>query len=225
MSSNLPLLAAALLATLLAQQSSPITQPGAPGHPSQTLPAASRPAPARPPASADTAFMQGMIMHHSQAVEMTALIPSHTHNPEVLALGHKISVSQTDERKYMQRWLTTRGLSTEMPMPAMQMDHAHMTADQMANMDMSTPAPMMMPGMLTPAQMQALAAASGPQFDHLFLTGMIQHHTGALTMVSDLFAAPGAAQDADLFDFATDVDNTQRAEIAIMTSLLQKESK
>ena len=75
-----------------------------------------------------------------------------------------------------------------------------------------------MPGMLTPEQMQALRAANGEQFDHLFLTGMIQHHNGALIMVKDLFNHPGAGQDADLFNFATDADNTQRAEISIMQS-------
>ncbi len=80
----------------------------------------------------------------------------------------------------------------------------------------------MMPGMLTPEQMKALAAAAGPAFDHLFLTGMIQHHTGALTMVKGLFASPGAGQDPQLFDFASDVDNTQQAEIDIMRHMLKE---
>jgi uncharacterized protein (DUF305 family) len=84
---------------------------------------------------------------------------------------------------------------------------------------------MMMPGMLTPAQMHALEQAKGPEFDRLFLTGMIQHHTGALTMVQDLFDTPGAGQDAVLFDFATDVDNTQRAEINIMQGMLKENQK
>jgi uncharacterized protein (DUF305 family) len=92
----------------------------------------------------------------------------------------------------------------------------------MKGMDMSMP---LMPGMLSPAQMKALKAAKGAQFDHLFLTGMIQHHTGALTMVQDLFDTPGAGQDAILFDFATDIDNTQRAEIRIMQGMLDKEKK
>jgi len=86
-------------------------------------------------------------------------------------------------------------------------------------MDMAMP---MMPGMLTPAQMDALRKASGPDFDHLFLTGMIQHHTGALQMVKDLFANPGAGQDPQLFDFASDVDNTQLAEIDIMRHMLKE---
>ncbi len=99
------------------------------------------------------------------------------------------------------------------------MDHEHMDHD-MGGMSMP-----MMPGMLTPAQMKTLAAASGPEFDHLFLTGMIQHHTGALTMVKDLFVTQGAGQDPQLFDFAMDVDNTQQAEIDIMRSLLSKEKQ
>lgn len=153
--------------------------------------------------------MQGMIMHHGQAVEMTALIPSHTRNPEVRALGSRISLSQTDEIKLMTRWLEARHQATSMSMPGM------------ADMDMSgNPLPLM-PGMLTPQQMEALRHASGAEFDRLFLTGMMQHHTGALTMVGELFNSPGAGQDADLFNFATDVDNTQRAEIRIMQNLLQ----
>jgi uncharacterized protein (DUF305 family) len=79
-----------------------------------------------------------------------------------------------------------------------------------------------MPGMLTPQQMDALKQAQGAAFDHLFLTGMIQHHNGALVMVKDLFASPGAGQDADLFNFATDADNTQRAEIRIMQDMLKE---
>ena len=92
----------------------------------------------------------------------------------------------------------------------------------MKGMDMSMP---LMPGMLSPQQMKDLAAAKGPIFDHLFLTGMIQHHTGALTMVADLYNTPGAGEDNVLFDFATDIDNTQRAEIRIMQALLDKENK
>ena len=93
----------------------------------------------------------------------------------------------------------------------------------MPNMKMDSMPPM--PGMLTPQQMQALSKATGRAFDHLFLTGMIQHHTGALVMVRDLFDTPGAGQDAVLFDFASDVDNTQRAEINIMQGMLLKEKK
>ncbi len=192
-------------------QSAPIVEPGAPGQPSRTLPPNTTGVPARL-STADVDFMQGMIMHHGQAVEMTALIPSHTQDPAIRELGAKISLSQTDEMKFMKRWLTARGQATDMSMPGM------------PDMDMHGNAMPLMPGMLTPKQMDALRAARGPQFDHLFLTGMIQHHTGALTMVDQLFQSPGAGQDADLFNFATDVDNTQRAEIRIMQGLLAKES-
>jgi uncharacterized protein (DUF305 family) len=90
-------------------------------------------------------------------------------------------------------------------------------------MDMSDESMALMPGMLTPQQMEALRKAKGEQFDRLFLSGMIQHHNGALTMVKDLFNTAGAGQDAELFDFATDADNTQRAEIKIMETILKKQ--
>jgi uncharacterized protein (DUF305 family) len=152
--------------------------------------------------------MQGMIMHHGQAVEMTALIPTHTTNPDLTRLGARISASQTDEMAFMKRWLHSRGLPISMAMPGM------------PDMDMSGKPMAAMPGMLTPAQMTALRKAEGPEFDRLFLQGMIRHHTGALTMVHDLFNSPGGGQGADIFDFATDADNTQRAEIKIMQNML-----
>jgi uncharacterized protein (DUF305 family) len=103
------------------------------------------------------------------------------------------------------------------------MDHSKMDHSKMDHSKMAIP--MLMPGMLTPEQMKALAKATGPAFDHLFLTGMIQHHGGALTMVEDLFNVPGAGQDTVLYDFATDIDNTQHAEINIMQGMLNKEKK
>jgi uncharacterized protein (DUF305 family) len=157
--------------------------------------------------------MQGMIMHHAQAVEMTALIDARTQNKELRLLGARISHSQAEEMKFMQRWLEARGESTEMPMPKMDMS--------MPGMDMSSHNhAMLMPGMLTPAQMDALKNAKGAEFDRLFLKGMIQHHGGALTMVKDLFDSAGSGQDAELFNFATDVDSGQRAEIRIMQNML-----
>jgi uncharacterized protein (DUF305 family) len=212
-------------ASARAQQTDPaapvVVQPGAPGKPSKTLPPSTKGT--RPPRSqADVDFMQGMIMHHSQAVEMTALIESHTENKDLKLLGARISRSQTDEIKFMQRWLTARGESTSMPMPGMAgMD---MPGMDMSKQDMSHPTMPLMPGMLTPEQMDALRKAKGTEFDHLFLTGMIQHHNGALTMVRDLFDTAGAGQDAEVFDFATDVDSGQRAEIRIMQSMLEKKS-
>jgi uncharacterized protein (DUF305 family) len=200
----------------------PIVQPGAPGQNSKVLTPATARMPARAPAPADVSFMQGMIMHHSQAVEMTELLRTRSHNKDLISLGERISISQSDEIKYMKQWLEDRGKPVQMPMDdmgGMKMDGMKM--DDMKNMS-SMP---MMPGMLTPQQMEALAKASGPAFDHLFLTGMIQHHTGALIMVEDLFDTPGAGQDNVLFDFATDVDNTQRAEIRIMQQMLSKEKR
>jgi uncharacterized protein (DUF305 family) len=159
--------------------------------------------------------MQGMIMHHAQAVEMTALMESRTTTKDLLSLGARISHSQADEIKFMKRWLLTRGESISPAMPAM------------AGMDMSSHGThsgheMLMPGMLTAKQMEALKEAKGEEFDRLFLTGMIQHHTGALIMVKDLFDTAGAGQDAELFNFVTDVDSGQRAEIRIMETMLSE---
>jgi uncharacterized protein (DUF305 family) len=133
----------------------------------------------------------------------------------MLELGKKIDVSQSDEMRWMKQWLTDRGF----PISADLMAGMDMKGMDMKGMTMSMP---MMPGMLTPAQMDALRQASGASFDHLFLTGMIQHHTGALLMVKELFATPGAGQDPQLFDFASDVDNTQQAEIDIMRHMLKE---
>jgi uncharacterized protein (DUF305 family) len=210
-------------AVALCQQPNPapggvsIVQPGAPGHSNKTLTPETASAAPRKPSEADIQFMQGMIMHHSQAVEMTELLRTRSKDKEVQALGKRISISQTDEMAYMKQWLTDRGE----PISAHgSMDMAGMDMAGMDHMDMGSMP--MMPGMLTPAQMKALAAATGPEFDHLFLTGMIQHHTGALTMVKDLFKSPGAGQDPQLFDFASDVDNTQQAEIDIMRHMLKE---
>ena len=188
-----------------------VVQPGAPGKPSKTLPPTTKgELPPRSPA--DVEFMQGMIMHHAQAVEMTGLIASHTENREVRALGERISSSQTDEIKFMRRWLAARG------------EAATMAEAKMGDMKMAGDAMALMPGMLTAKQMEALRTAKGAEFDRLFLTGMIQHHDGALTMVKELFDTAGAGQDAEIFDFATDADNTQRAEIKIMQGMLEKKA-
>jgi len=193
-----------------AQQAAPATpvviQPGAPGQPTKTLPSSTR-ATLPPRSPEDVKFMQGMIMHHAQAVEMTALIESHTENKDLRLLGARISHSQSEEIKFMQRWLEARGEQTSLPM------------DNMPGMDMSSHQ-MLMPGMLTSKQMDDLRKAKGAQFDQLFLTGMIQHHSGALIMVRDLFDTAGTGQDAELFSFTTDVDSGQRAEIRIMQNLL-----
>src|ERR1044072_4121424 len=191
---------------LAAQQAPVVVQPGAPGQPTRTLPATTR-ATLPPHSPADTQFMQNMIMHHAQAVEMTALIDSHTENKDLRTLGARISRSQADEIKFMKRWLTARDESTSPPM------------HHMPGMDMSSHQ-MLMPGMLTEKQMAALRKAKGQEFDKLFLRGMIQHHNVALIMVKELFDTAGAGQDAELFNFTTDVESGQRAEIKIMQTML-----
>ena len=207
--------AACTLACLLSvrvsaqQAESPVVvQPGAPGQPTRKLPSSTR-ATLPPHSLADVQFMQGMIMHHAQAVEMTALIESHTENKDLRLLGARISRSQSDEINFMKRWLATRGEPLSPPMP------------EMPGMDMSSHQ-MQMPGMLTAKQMSVLRKAKGEEFDHLFLTGMIQHHNGALVMVKNLFDTAGAGQDAELFNFVTDVDSGQRAEIKIMKTMLDE---
>ncbi|HEY5837516.1 MAG TPA: DUF305 domain-containing protein, partial [Pyrinomonadaceae bacterium] len=146
-----------------------------------------------------------------QAVEMVALIDSHTTNKELRLLGARISTSQSDEMAFMKRWLVARGEPVSHAMPS--------KGTHMPGMDMTNHATLM-PGMLTPKQMDALRKAKAAEFDNLFLTGMIQHHNGALLMVKELFDTAGAGQDAELFSFATDVDSGQRAEIRIMEKML-----
>ena len=208
-----------------------VVQPGAPGQPSKTL-APSTSATLPPRSRADVEFMQGMIMHHAQAVEMTALIASHTENKDLRLLGARISSSQSDEIRFMKRWLAARGEAVSMAPSSMKTSdgsiHSMKTstgsAEVMPGMDMSHDSMGLMPGMLTPEQMEALRKAKGAEFDRLFLTGMIQHHGGALTMVKDLFDTAGAGQEAELFNFATDVDSGQRAEIRIMQGMLEKKT-
>jgi uncharacterized protein (DUF305 family) len=195
-----------------AAATAPIVQPGAPGQRSKTLSAAAVRPKSRTPAAADVSFMQGMIHHHAQAVEMVDLLRTRGLSSDLQAFGERIRISQSDEIKFMKQWLEDRGQSG---VPAHNMEH-------MAGMDHAAMAMPLMPGMLTPQQMEALAKAKGAEFDRLFLTGMIQHHTGALIMVDDLFAVPGAGQDPVLYDFANDIDNTQRAEIEIMRGMLKE---
>ena len=204
------ILASLFSSPVCAQQNDPATpvvvQPGAPGQPTRKLPLSTT-ATLPPRSTADVQFMQGMIMHHAQAVEMTALIEARTQNKDLRLLGARISSSQSSEIDFMKRWLEMRAEPISPPM------------QHMPGMDMSKHS-MLMPGMLTSKQMEALKKAKGEEFDRLFLTGMIQHHNGALIMVKDLFDTPGAGQDAELFNFVTDVDSGQRAEIRIMQTML-----
>lgn len=156
---------------------------------------------------ADVAFISGMVSHHAQAVKMAGWAPSHGASASLRALCERIVVAQNDEIAFMQRWLKERGEAVPEADP-----RGHM----MAGMDH----PMLMPGMLTPEQMAQLDSARGPQFDRLFLRFMIQHHQGAIKMVDQLLAAPGAAQDGPVFRFANDVNVDQATEIDRMQLML-----
>jgi len=187
------------------QPGAKIIQPGAPGQASREIqPSQATDFSQIRITEADVKFMQGMIGHHEQAVEMVALMSDRTERPEMKMLGRRIDESQTDEIKMMEHWLKVRGQALPDP-------HAHHMQGAM-----------LMPGMLTEEQMAQLTAAKGAEFDRLFLQFMIQHHQGALIMVKDLFAAKGAAQDSEIFAFATDVDADQTAEIQRMGAMLSE---
>ena len=153
---------------------------------------------------ADVRFMQQMIGHHAQALTMAAMAPTHGAGEKLLRLAEKIDISQRDEIGMMEQWLRDR--KQEVP----SRDDAHA---------MHAPG-MSMPGMLTPEELARLDAARGREFERLFLTFMIRHHEGALQMVDELFASPGAAQDSDIFRFVTDVSADQLDEIDQMQYLL-----
>ena len=171
---------------------------------------------------ADAKFMQGMIVHHAQAVVMSNWAPTHGARADVAVLCKRIALSQYDEIDLMQRWLAARNLSAPDPLK-MRQQHSGPVEDSspmhMPGMDMGNP-PMMMSGMLTPAEMRQLDAARGTEFDRLYLQGMIKHHQGAVDMVAALFATPGGGQQSELFGFATDIDASQRVQIARMRAML-----
>ncbi|MDY6922861.1 MAG: DUF305 domain-containing protein [Pseudomonadota bacterium] len=205
-----------------AAQDAPIVQPGAPGQATRALNAdeAARIADNRYSAD-DVAFMRGMILHHGQAVEMAALVADRTNTPEVIAVAGRIDASQADEIDFMRGWLTERGETAPEPSAPAAMDHSAHGAHQMAGHAGHGD----MPGMATPAQMEALAAARGAAFDRQFLELMIAHHEGAVKMVTDLFRRSGSAYDPVLFRFANDVTNEQQAEINRMAALLRERAQ
>ncbi len=181
----------------------PIVQPGAPGESPRAITADEAQNVSKVGyTAADVRFIQGMIDHHAQAIEMTDLIPARSASDDIRKLGQRIAVSQADEIRMMKHWLETRGEEA----PGGHAMHMHGGA--------------LMPGMLAPEEMAGLAAAHGAEFDRLFLEGMIKHHEGALTMVRELFGTAGAAQGSDVFAFASDVDADQRMEIERMQALL-----
>lgn len=173
--------------------------------------------------AADVDFVQGMIVHHAQAVVMSDWAATRGTHSNFLTLCKRIALSQRDEITMMQHWLQDRHLATPDPLHMLTpvsgpvQDRSGMN---MPGMDMGSH-PMMMAGMLTAAEMRQLEAAHGISFDRLYLTGMIKHHQGALDMVAALFSAPGSGQQPELSSFATDVDAGQRAEIGRMQAMLK----
>jgi uncharacterized protein (DUF305 family) len=178
-----------------AAQTAPIVQPGAPGQSTRAITAEQ---------AVSLPRVQRMIAHHTQALEMTALRAPRSTNESVRLMALRIELSQSDEIRMMQDWLKARG-------EALPDAHAH-------HSDQAAP----MPGMLTTEEMSRLSEARGSWFDRLFLELMIKHHEGALVMVEELFASPGAGQESDVFAFASDVVDDQRIEIQRMAVVLKE---
>jgi uncharacterized protein (DUF305 family) len=186
----------------------PIIQPGAPGQPSRVISAEKAiDTSGIRFTEADVRFMQGMIGHHAQALEMTALVAERTTSPDLRKLALRIEISQADEIAMMESWLEARGQALPDP-------HAHHGPDHAR-----------MPGMLTAAEMARLAAAKGVEFERLFLEFMIKHHDGALVMVKDLYTSPGGGQEPEIFAFASDVEADQFMEIRRMAAMLKELQK
>lgn len=176
-------------------------QAGAPGSPSRQVSASRTGGPPAVHTAADVSFMQGMIGHHAQALVMTEMVPSRSSSDGMRLLARRIEVSQDSEIEMMGQWLRQRGETVPRTH-----DHMHH----------------LMPGMLSDAQLAEMRAATGIEFERLFLRYMIGHHEGALTMVAELFASEGAAQDTDIYQFASDVDSDQRMEIRRMRQMLEE---
>jgi uncharacterized protein (DUF305 family) len=197
-------LLAAMLVPAAAAADTPIVQPGAPGEPARELSADEAIAIANSSYSpADVLFMQDMIPHHHQALEMAALVADRTNRKELIDVAGRINTSQSDEIELMQQWLRERGEHVPEPTAHDAMHTSHTMA-----------------GMATPEQMAELADSDGTDFDRLFLQLMITHHEGAVTMVEELLEQPGAAYDPVLFEFVNDVTNSQSTEIERMNVLL-----
>lgn len=181
-----------------------ILQPGAPGQDTKTISTAQATDLSKVGATAaDIKFMQGMIGHHAQAVEMVDLLMQNSNSNAMKNLALRIKVSQDDEMNMMRKYLADHGAAVPGP-------HSHHEPGGF------------MPGMLTPEEMTQLGKAKGVEFDRLFLMGMIKHHGGAITMVEELFKTPGAAQEGGIFAFASDVDADQRMEIDRMGAMLRE---
>jgi uncharacterized protein (DUF305 family) len=190
-------------------QTAPQPIPGAAQSEAAAMAQAKKDSVTRPYTQADIQFMDGMIAHHAQAILMAGWAPTHGASPSVQTLCARIINAQNDEIHIMQGWLRDRGQPAPEPNPNGMM--MSMNGEQHA---------MLMPGMLTPEQMKALDAARGPEFDRLFLTGMIQHHQGAVSMVHDLYETYGAGEDELVFKLASDINIDQTTEIARMERML-----
>ena len=203
------LLCGSVIAGTASAQNAPILQPGAPGQPTQPINSqqAIRIADTRYSPD-DVRFLQDMITHHQQAIDMAALVKDRTNRREVINVARRIDASQADEMKFMRNWLRERGQPGPDPHAAHMMHSASGTADHSIM------------GMATPAQMTAMAAAKGVAFDRMFLERMIAHHQGAVTMAKKLLDRPGSAYDPVLFEFVNEVINDQKAEIKRMNALV-----
>lgn len=185
-----------------------VVQPGAPGEAGRTVTAGELTEGRQTRhTDADVRFMRRMIEHHAQALEMTSLASTRSRSEEIHLLARRIDLSQKDELRVMERWLTERG--EELPSP--DAHHGHHGGGGHHEQ---------MPGMLTPEELARLAKATGAEFDRLFLEFMIHHHEGALIMVEELFSGEGAGQDGEIFQFASHVAADQRIEIARMRRML-----
>lgn len=191
-----------------------VVQPGAPGEPTRTVDPDTLDAPGAPGHTrADVRFMQGMLRHHAQALEMVGLIPGRTDSEEFRRMALRIEISQRDEIELMRDWLRKR--NREVPEYEPMLDQEGRVRPEARDREL-------MAGMLTPGQMEELAAARGREFRRLWLEGMIMHHGGARVMVRELLRSPGAAQGSEIFQFASDVDADQMAEIGRMRRMLQE---
>ena len=230
------LLAALMAAVVGCHASQPATVVATPVAPASSIANAGTADPARDTvrrgyAASDVRFAHHMLMHHAQALVMTAMVPSRSARADVRLVAERITISQGDEIALMQRWLRARGEAVPATAAA-GMDHAQhggmggmpMGGAMGGTMGDSAHATMMasMPGMLTSAELAQLEASTGAAFDTLFVRFMIRHHEGALAMVRDYLATPGAAQEPEIFRFASDIDADQRAEIRRLRGLVSQ---
>ncbi len=203
--------------TIAMAQDVPIVMPGAPGENPRVLSASEATALADTAYSpADVEFMQGMIVHHEQAVAMSSLVNDRTNNDAVVKIAAGILATQADEIEFMTEWLISRGQGVNMPGMSHAAHSGHADHGGMA----AHAGHHTMAGMATPEQMAELATLNGTAFDRMFLQLMVEHHRGALAMVRDLHRAPGSAYDPVMFEFTNDVVSDQQAEIDRMNAVL-----